>query len=73
MFEGVFPDYIEMVNPTSKDVCVVPRHQEATMLSKRRSLPERGRMPGPLCQEECLFSFTHASSPFPVGDLWEFL
>ena len=62
-----------LTNATSKDVCMVPRHQKAMMLSKCWSLPERERMPGPICQEECLFSFMHASSPFPVRDLWEFL
>ena len=37
----------------------------------RRSLPERGRKPVPLCQEGTFF-FTHATFPFPVRDLWEF-
>ena len=61
-----------LTNATSKDVCVVPRHQKATMLSKRWSLPEREWIAGLLCHEECLFSFTHTSPPFPVRDLWSF-
>ena len=51
----------------------MPRHQKATTLSKRWLLPKRERIPGPLCQEECLFSFTYASSPFPVRDLCLFV
>ena len=34
--------------------------------------PERERILCSLCQNESLFSFTHASSPFPVMDIWEF-
>ena len=62
-----------LTDATSKDVCVVPRHQKATMLSKRWSQPERERIAGPLCQEDDFFSFTHATSLFPVRDLREFL
>ena len=43
-----------LTNTTSKDICVVPRHA-STRLSIRWSLPERERILGPLCQEECFF------------------
>ena len=57
----------------TKDVCVVPKTLDSKMvLLVRRTLPERERMLCSLYQNESLFSFTHASSPFPVMDIWEF-
>ena len=57
----------------TKDVCVVPKTPDSKMvLLVRRTRPERERILCSLCQNESFFSFTHASSPFPVMDLWEF-
>ena len=57
----------------TKDVCVVPKTPDSKMvLLVRRTRPERERILSSVCQKESLFSFTHASSPFPVMDLWEF-
>ena len=50
-----------------------PKHQNSKMvLLVRRTRPERERILCSLCQNESLFSFTHASSSFPVMDIWEF-
>ena len=52
---------------TNKDVGVVPKTPDSKMvLLVRRTLPERERILCSLCQEESLFSFTHATSPFPL-------
>ena len=57
----------------TKDVCVVPKTPDSKMaLLVRWTQPERERILCSLCQNESLFSFTHASSSFPVMDIWEF-
>ena len=59
-----------LTDATSKDVFMVPKTSDSKMvLLVRRTLPERERILCSLCQEESLFSFTHASSPFPVMDI----
>ena len=63
-----------LTDASSKDVCVVPKTPDSKMvLMVRRTLTERERILCSLCQEESLFSFTHASSPFPVMDLCLFV
>ena len=58
---------------TTKDVCVVPKTPDSKMvLLVRRTRHERERILCSLCQNESLFSFTRASSPFPVMGIWEF-
>ena len=46
---------------------LVPKTPDSKMvLLVRRTLPERARILCFLCQEESLFSFTHALSPIPL-------
>ena len=55
---------------TSKDV--VPRYVSNDVIKTLVTAWKRKIIWSPLSRG-CLFSFTHASSPFPVRDLWEFL
>ena len=62
-----------LTDARSKDVCMVPKTPDSkVVLLVRRTLPEKDNMV-PFVQRKCLFSFTHASSPFPVRNLGEFL
>ena len=56
-----------LTDATSQDIGVVPKTPDSKMvLLVRRTLPESQRILCSLYQEESLFSFTHASSPFAL-------